>query len=345
MKRGFGTDFGNRRCGPVLLLTCLMGMLLSAASVLAVEVVVRIIEWELAAGTFPHDPAVAPDGALWYTGMQANTIGRVDPRTGQVKEYKLPTPDSGPHGIVADRDGNIWFTANYSGYIGRFDPKTNIFREYALPNPAARDPHTLVFDQKGMLWFTVQGGNFVGRLDPASGRIELRKLKVEKSRPYGLVVNSKGVPFFCEFGRNMLASIDPRTMEITEYPLPEGARPRRLAITPDDMVYYSDYARGRIGWLDPKTGVTGDIASPGGDRSAPYGMASTRDGIIWYSESGVSPNTIVRFDPRTKSFASWPIPSGGGVIRHMVATERGDLYIACSGKDNVGRVSISRAGQ
>jgi virginiamycin B lyase len=67
-------------------------------------------------------------------------------------------------------------------------------------------------------------------------------------------------------------------------------------------------------------------------------MAATPDGALWYSESGVEPNTIVRFDPKTRKFASWPIPSGGGVVRHMVATPQGDLYIACSGVNKVGVV-------
>ena len=315
----------------------------AGATVFAADVSVRITEWDLSEGTFPHDPAVAPDGALWYTGMQSNTIGMVDPKTGKIREYKIPTPDSGPHGLVADAGGNIWFTANFKGYIGRLDPKTGVFREYPMPDPAARDPHTPVFDGRGMLWFTVQGGNAVGRLDPASGLIRLRKMMAEGSRPYGIVVNSKGIPFFCEFGRNRLASIDPETMEITEYPLPEGSRPRRIAITPDDRVYYTDFARGRIGWLDAKTGETGDFPSPGGKGSAPYGMAATSDGVVWYSESGVNPNTIVRFDPKTKTFTSWTVPSGGGVVRHMVATPGGDLYIACSGKDKVGTVAVSRA--
>jgi virginiamycin B lyase len=315
----------------------------AAAMVSAADVTVRITEWDLAEGTFPHDPAVAPDGALWYTGMQSNTIGVLDPKTGKIREYKIPTPDSGPHGLVADDRGNIWFTANFKGYIGRLDPKTGTFREYPMPDAAARDPHTPVFDRRGILWFTVQGGNFVGRLDPASGLIRLRKVTAEGARPYGIVVNSKGIPFFCEFGRNRLASIDPETMEITEYPLPEGARPRRIAVTPDDRVYYADFARGRIGWLDAKTGETGDLPSPGGARSAPSAMAATPGGIVWYSESGVSPNTIVRFDPGTKTFASWPIPSGGGVVRHMVTTPGGDLYIACSGENKVGMVGVSKA--
>ena len=66
----------------------------------------------------PHDPALAPDGALWYTGQESNTLGRLDPVTGKVREFQLKTPDSGPHGLVADRAGNIWFTANFKGYMG-----------------------------------------------------------------------------------------------------------------------------------------------------------------------------------------------------------------------------------
>src|SRR6266571_4737799 len=107
-----------------------------------------------------------------------------------------------------------------------------------------RTPHTPVFDQKGMLWFTVQRGNSVGRLDPQNGLIVLKNVPTAHALPYGIAVNSKGVPYFCEFGTNKLARSDPRTMDITEYPLPDGARPRRLAITSNDMVYYSDYARG-----------------------------------------------------------------------------------------------------
>ena len=61
--------------------------------------------------------------------------------------------------------------------------------------------------------------------------------------------------------------------------------------------------------------------------------------MVWFSESGVQPNTLVRFDPRTKSFSSTPIPSGGGVVRNMVSTPDDALYLACSG---VNKVAIAR---
>ncbi len=290
----------------------------------------------------PHDPAYAPDGALWYTGQLANKLGRLDPKTGEIKEYPLKTPDSGPHGLTVDKDGNVWFTAAFKGYVGKLDPKTGNVTEYPMPEPAAKDPHTPVFDQAGILWFTVQNSNFVGRLDPKSGDIKLKKVPTEHAVPYGIVITPKGIPIFCEFGTNKLASIDPKTMDVHEYTLPDGARPRRLAVAQDGTIYYSDYARGYLGHLDPATGKVEEWASPGGPTSKPYGIAIPKDGIVWYSESGVQPNTLVRFDPKSKQFSTKPIPSGGGVVRNMVATPDGRLYLACSGVNKVAVVDLGK---
>src|SRR6267154_6393125 len=45
-------------------------------------------------GSRPHDPLAARDGSLWYTGQMANVLGRVDPKTGEIKEFPLKTPHS-----------------------------------------------------------------------------------------------------------------------------------------------------------------------------------------------------------------------------------------------------------
>ncbi|HUI85071.1 MAG TPA: lyase [Candidatus Binatia bacterium] len=304
------------------------------------ELKVSIQEYEVpTAHSRPHDPAVAPDRSLWWTGQQANRLGRLDPATGAMREYPLRTPDSGPHGLTADREGNIWFTANYAGYIGKLDPNTGDVTEYRMPDPEAKDPHTPVFDQHSTLWFTVEESNFIGRLDPATGRIELKRVPTAHAVPYGIVISSNGTPWFCEFGTSKLASVDPKTMAITEHPLPQGARPRRLAITGSDVIYYSDYARGYLGQFDTRSGKQQEWPSPGGPHSEPYGIAITPDGAVWYSESGVHPNTLVRFDPRTQRFLLTAIPSGGGVVRNMAATRDGRLYLACSGVNKVAVVT------
>jgi streptogramin lyase len=56
----------------------------------------------------------------------------------------------------------------------------------------------------------------------------------------------------------------------------------------------------------------------------------------------VEPNTLVRFDPVPSTFQKWPIPSGGGVVRHMVTAPNGDLLLAYSGVNKVGRVRIRK---
>jgi virginiamycin B lyase len=298
---------------------------------------ITIREWEVPTPhSRPHDPAVAPDGSLWYTGQMANELGRFDPKTEKFTKFPLKTPESGPHGLVADRDGNIWFTAVFKGYIGKLNPVTGQITEYHLPDPRATDPHTPVFDQHGILWFTVEESNFVGRLDPSSGEVKLKQVPTPHAVPYGIVVLPSGVPYFCEFGTNQLASIDPTTMAIKEYEVSKGARPRRLAVANDGTIYYSDYERGYLGHFDPATGKVEEWKSPSGAGSEPYGITVTPDGIVWYAETGVKPNKLVRFDPQTKSFSTTPVPSGGGVIRNMAATKDGRVYLACSGVNRIG---------
>jgi len=294
-------------------------------------------------GSRPHDPLAARDGSIWWTGQYANRLGRLDPRTGAMKEYPLDTPKSGPHGLVEDRDGNIWYTGVSVREVGRLNPKTGTVTEYQMPLPEARGPHTPIFDQKGMFFFTLQSGH-VGRINPATGEVKLAKTPTDNTYPYGIQVNSQGVPWYVDFRGNRVGSVDPVTMEIKEYTLPNpDARPRRLAITPDDVIWYTDFPRGYLGRFDPKTGQVREWLSPGGRDSEPYGIAAVGD-VVWYSESGVKPNTLVRFDTRTETFQTWAIPAGGHVIRNMMATPQGNLVLANSGINQVALVEVGRGG-
>src|SRR5262245_32202909 len=61
---------------------------------------VSIKEWVVPTlGSRPHDPLAGPDGSIWWSGMFANVIGRLDPKSGAMKEYPLKTAQSGPHGL------------------------------------------------------------------------------------------------------------------------------------------------------------------------------------------------------------------------------------------------------
>jgi len=107
------------------------------------------------------------------------------------------------------------------------------------------------------------------------------------------------------------------------------------------MVWYTDYSRGYLGRLDPKTGQVKEWASPSGPKSAPYGISSIR-GVIWYSESEASPNTVVRFDPKSEKFQTWTIPDGGNIVRNTDVTRDGDFLLANSLMNEVTLVRIQK---
>lgn len=132
----------------------------------------------------------------------------------------------------------------------------------------------------------------------------------------------------------------PTQVVIREWQVPiPGSRPRRMAYGADGSIYYSDYPRGMLGRLDPQNGRVTEWPSPGGPKSEPYGIVFAK-GAIWYSESGTRPNTIVRFDPKARSFQTWAIPSGGYIVRKMDVTPDGNPVIATSTVNGVGLVEV-----
>jgi len=314
-----------------------------APVVLSGPINVSIKEWNVPTlGSRPHDPEPGPDGSIWWTGMFANVLGRFNPKTGEFKEYPAKTPASGPHGLELDKEGNLWFTANSKGYIGKLDPKTGDVTEYKLPEDV-RDPHTPLFAPNGMLFFTAQNSNYVGRLNPKTGEIKVVKTPTERANPYGMVMSSKAIPFVCDFNTNKIIRIDPDTLAIKEYELPNAdSRPRRIAISPDDIIWYSDYSRGYLGRLDPNTGKVTEWPSPSGPKSQPYGITYLNGGI-WYAESAIRPNVLVRFDIKTEKFQSWIIKGGGGVVRNIKATDDGrNIVMAESGVNKIALVEVGK---
>jgi virginiamycin B lyase len=300
------------------------------ANIVAGPLQVSFREWVAPQlGQRARDPVEAPDGAIWYVGQRSNTIGRINPETGQIREWLLPARAL-PHSVNVDAQGGVWYMGNGNGTIGRFDPATGESTEYRMPDANARDPHTAEFDRNGVMWFTLQQSNMIGRFDPRTGETRLVTIARPRARPYGVKIDAQGNPWVACNGGNCIIRVDPATMELNEIELPgEDTHVRRLDIADDGMIWYVNSGRGRLGRYNPQTGEIREWPSPSGANSHPYAIAVI-DGVVWYNESGVRPDALVRFDPRTETFQSWPIPSGNlhaGMVRHMRVTREGDLLL------------------
>ena len=79
---------------------------------------------------------------------------------------------------------------------------------------------------------------------------------------------------------------------------------RRLDLDSKGRVWFVNSTLGKIGRLDPSTGAIKQWDSPSGSSSHPYALAIIDD-VIWYNESGMRPDALVRFNPESESFQSW----------------------------------------
>ena len=75
--------------------------------------------------------------------------------------------------------------------------------------------------------------------------------------------------------------------------------------------------------------------------AAPCGIAAIGE-VLWYSESGAKPNTVVRLGPKSEKFQSWAIPGGGNIARNTSVPADGDFVPANSLVNTVTPVKIAR---
>jgi virginiamycin B lyase len=278
----------------------------------------------------PRDAAVSPtDGSVYFVGQAGdepvgNYVARLDPKTGAFKKFQLEK-GTNPHTCLVDSKGNVWYTGNRNGTLGRINPVTGEIKVFKITDSTVRDPHTMVFDKDGNIWFTAQQTNAIGFFNVKNESFRIVKPPIpagstrRSTNPYGIVLDSKGRPWFNLFATNMIGTIDPVTFELNTYRVGnDSTTNRRIAITSDDKIYYTDYRRGRLGFLDPVTGRTEDWALPGGPGSLPYGMIIDDQDRVWVNESGLQPNKLVGFDPKSKKFFhNSVIPGERNTVRHM----------------------------
>jgi streptogramin lyase len=117
-------------------------------------------------GITPYGIDIAPDGKVWYSKLNGNRIGRIDPKVedGDIKEWNPPF--RGPRRLHVAKDGIVWVPGFGSGVFGRFDPKTEKWKVYDLPDAENQIPYALNIDPKGYIWICGTGNDTLHRFDP-----------------------------------------------------------------------------------------------------------------------------------------------------------------------------------
>lgn len=104
---------------------------------------------------------------VWFAAFDNHKLGKLDPKTGQIRLYQPPTPKASPYSFLEDRRrGVIWFGDLNGNNMTRFDPKTETFIEYPFPSKNVNPRLGIGLDPQGRIWFTEFMNGSIGVLDP-----------------------------------------------------------------------------------------------------------------------------------------------------------------------------------
>ena len=290
----------------------------------------RLQEYDVPAGSHPHDVAVAADGKVWYTAQSTGKLGRLDPATGRTNEIDLGN-GSAPHGVIVGPDGAPWITDGGLNAIVRVDGATREVTRFALPAGTRNvNMNTAAFARDGILWFTGQAG-YYGRLDPRSGQVEVFDAP-RGAGPYGITVTPSGEVYYASLAGHHVARIDTATGRATPIDPPtarQGAR--RVWSDSTGKIWVSEWNAGQVAVLDPSTGGWREWKLPG-SRPQAYAVYVDEKDRVWLSDFGA--NALVMFDPRTESFRSFPHESPNANVRQILGRPD-EVWGAESGNDRL----------
>lgn len=208
-------------------------------------------EWDMPPGHHPHGVLVDKQGIVWTTGNANGTIGRLDPASGKVVEFKTPSGGGGPHTLVITNDGGtIWFTLQSGDRIASLDTRTGAMREYSTSG----GPYGLSLDKAGNVWFCRMGDDRMGKLDPRTGAMSEVSMG-RGSRPRRVATAPDGTLWVALYGNGKLAKLDPAAMKVVkEYVLP-GDDAGAYAVTVDGggIVWVNEIKTDTVVRFDPKT--------------------------------------------------------------------------------------------
>jgi virginiamycin B lyase len=218
--------------------------------------------WTFGAGCEPTGVATAPDGGIWFSKLNCNVVGRIDPSSAANSghtDFQLPAGTQ-PLRIATGPDGAMWFTAYGSGRIGR------VAADGTVSWPVAGgldDPYDLVTGPDGNLWVTESGGHgAVVRVTAAGAMTRFSAGLSDGAGPQGIASSADGNLYVALHGANAIAQV--RTDgTITQIPVRTGAGPRGIAIAADRAVWFTAYDGGWVGrWTPDAAPVPATVAAP-----------------------------------------------------------------------------------
>jgi virginiamycin B lyase len=302
------------KCCLLVLMVGLAGEALAGGSTGSVRPGARVVaglvsEWPVPTHKYARDPAIGPDGNVYFAVREGNKIARFDPKTKRFNEWDVPAGMQ-PRGLVVASDNKVIFGGAGNSAIGELDPATGKIRLQRLQEPDG-DPYTLIFDAEGNVWFTERKAGKLAKLERASGKLTEYPIG---EKPYALSVDKRGVIWVTRRDADLIVRFDPKSLQMTELRMGKGSQPRRTALAPDGSLWVSLYGVGKLAKIDTAANrVVKEHELPGGPNAGPYAVNTDADGRVWVSE--IQTNSVILLDPSSGVMKVFKLPTRDTGIR------------------------------
>lgn len=296
-------------------------------------------EFPLPNGSQPIIVKVATDG-IWFTDGPGHAIGHLDPATGNIIEYAIPSGAS-PLFLQVGPDDSKWFSKTTG--VGRLSPNGVVSEwDVTLEHPDD-NIEQISIDPRGNLWFVERnfdgagaaGTNKVRRLDPSANVISTYLVPTYGGNPAGVLANPNGTVWVAEYFANAFALLDPNVAPHTD----ELAQPNSAASGSNNALarpITGNSGKGAETKVNPATHVVDPVFTPGWvEYHIPTANAQAEDmrvdlqGRLWFEEDT---GLLGMLDPQPATFTEYTIPSGdSGYYNIALDQNEGRLWFTEAG--------------
>src|SRR5215813_2179901 len=288
----------------------------------------------------PHDEVFDGQGNVWYSDFNSQFIGKLDPKTGKVTEYRIPQNRLGQIAqgglqIDIDKEGRIYFGNMSQMQIVRFDPRTERMETFKPPIPEAElgDGHLTMIDPAfqhldGKLWANVAfaTGEAGGTWHVALATNTWTRVTYPPGSPlalaYDIVADSKNNMYGMHMNNDKLWFIEGKTLKTVWYDFPvKGAGCRRGHLDSQDRLWCGVFHGNGLAMFDLKTQKITEWKVPT-PWTRPYDAQFDDKTYVW--TAGMDNDLAVRLNVQTGEFTEYLLPHETNV-RHVEVQKSGTL--------------------
>jgi virginiamycin B lyase len=315
----------------------------------------------------PHDAVSDAQGMVWYSDFAEGIVGRLNPRTGEIKEWNNPVDQPGIPGGYQDLEfdpaGNPWVGRHELNGFAKFDKKTEKFQNFSLPadmvSPTTRTTFLTVTPQ-GKVWIKDDQDKKAFLFDPTTNTFKgfdqfpegviSRKVALNPNFPgdvssrepdlhniYGINSDSAGNEYGADILGGNILKVDAASGKATMYPTPTPeSGPRRMHVDAQDRIWIGEFYGNKLAMFDTRSADFQEWAHPI-PWYGPYDVVPDKEGWVW--TGAMSSDFITRFNPKTGEFRKYLLPRVGANVRRVDVDNNGARPVFWVGENHQAKLA------